>query len=167
MSTARRSQVNAIRPFAEGVVLDDIDRRLLRELAADARIPNNALAARVGVAPSTCSLRVKRLRDLGALRGYHADIAPEALGLPIQAMMSLRLQPNARARIGEFTTRLAALPGVQNVYFLAGSVDFLIQVAAASPDDLRDFVARHISASRDFATTETSLIFEHRRTGAI
>jgi len=144
-------------------VLDDIDRRLMTELALDARLPNNALADRVGIAPSTCSMRLKRLREVGAVRGFHAELAPEALGLPIQAMIAVRVQPNARARIGDYTSSLARLPGVLNVYFLAGSVDFLVQVAAASPDALREFVTEHLSASREFASTETSLVFDHVR----
>jgi DNA-binding Lrp family transcriptional regulator len=137
----------------------------MRELAADARTPNSVLAERIGVAASTCSMRLARLRDLGAIRGFHADLSPEALGLPLEALVAVRLQPTARARIGEFSTKLAALPGVLNVYFLAGSVDFLIHVAAANTDDLRDFVATHLSASREFASTETSLIFEHAHGG--
>lgn len=143
--------------------LDDVDRRLLHELAEDARLPNNTLAERVGIAPSTCSLRLRRLRDLGAIRGFYTDIAPEALGLPIHAMVSVRLRPAARARIGDYTAKLADLPGVLNVYFLAGSVDFLIQVVADSPDALRDFVTRHLSASQEFDWTETSLVFDHAR----
>lgn len=145
------------------VQLDSVDRMLIRELARDARIANKELAERVGIAPSTCSLRLRRLRKLKVIRGFHADVAPAAVGLPIQALVAVRVQPAARAHIGELTSKLAALPGVLNVFFLAGSVDFLIQVAAASPDELRDFVTQHLSASREYASTETSLVFEHMR----
>ena len=163
MATAGSARPKGVRPFRRDTVLDDVDKRLLAELAQDARLPNNALADRVGIAPSTCSLRLKRLREVGAIRGFHADIAPEALGLPIQAMIAVRVQPNARATIGDYTSRLARLPGVLNVYFLAGNVDFLVQVAAESPDALREFVTEHLSASRQFASTETSLVFDHVR----
>jgi DNA-binding Lrp family transcriptional regulator len=164
MAGRRSQRPKAVQPFRGSAgSLDDVDRRLLHELAEDARLPNNTLAERVGIAPSTCSLRVRRLRDLGAIRGFYTDIAPEALGLPIHAMVSVRLRPAARARIGDYTARLAALPGVLNVYFLAGSVDFLIQVVADSPDALRDFVTRHLSASQEFDWTETSLVFDHAR----
>jgi DNA-binding Lrp family transcriptional regulator len=163
MPSTRGGASQGLRPFRRDTVLDDVDKRLLAELAQDARMPNNALADRVGIAPSTCSLRLKRLREVGAIRGFHAEIAPEALGLPIQAMIAVRVQPNARASIGDLTSRLARLPGVLNVYFLAGSVDFLVQVAAESPDALREFVTEHLSASRQFASTETSLVFDHVR----
>jgi len=144
-----------------GVTLDAVDDEILRILAADARTPNNVLAARVGVAPSTCLMRVRRLQDTGVIRGFHAELAPEALGRPLQAIVFVRLQTHARARIGSFARRFAALPGVLNVFFLAGVNDFQIHVAARSPDDLRDFVVKNLSASRDVASTETNLIFEH------
>jgi DNA-binding Lrp family transcriptional regulator len=163
MAATRGGPPQGVRPFRPDTVLDDVDKGLMAALAQDARLPNNALAERVGIAPSTCSLRLRRLREVGAIRGFHADLAPEALGLPIQAMIAVRVQPNARARIGDYTSRLATLPGVLNVYFLAGSVDFLVQVAAASPDALRVFVTEHLSASREFASTETSLVFDHVR----
>lgn len=153
-------------PGPRSVVLDDIDRRLLDVLSDDARVPNNVLAERVGIAPSTCSLRLRRLVSSGVVRGFHADLDPAAVGRPIQAMIAVRLQPAARADIGTVAPRLAALPGVLNVFFLAGDDDFLIQVALPSPDALRAFVIDHLSASREFTSTETSLVFEHVRGSA-
>jgi len=157
--------MNNVRPLVRPAPpeLDDTDRALLALLTKDARTTNSALAARVGIAPSTCLMRVRRLQEAGVIRGFHAEISPEALGLPLQAIIVVRLQGNARARIGEFGGWLAALPGVLNVFFLAGGDDFQVHVAAASPDALRDFVVQNLSASRDVAMTETHLIFEHIR----
>jgi DNA-binding Lrp family transcriptional regulator len=150
-----------VRRVREDIVLDEVDHKILRILVANARIPNNTLAAQAGVAPSTCLMRVRRLQDAGVIRGFHAEIAPEALGRPLQAIVSVRLQAHARPRIGSFAHRLAALPGVLNVFFLGGVNDFQIHLAVRSPDDLRDFVVSNLSASRDVAITETNLIFEH------
>jgi DNA-binding Lrp family transcriptional regulator len=149
------------------VEYDETDRELLRLLAANARVPNNVLAQQVGIAPSTCLMRVRRLQSTGAIRGFHAELAPEVLGRPLQAMVVVRLHGHARTRIGEFGGWLAGLPGVLNVYFLAGADDFQVHVAAESPDALRDFVVRNLSASREVAMTETHLIFEHIRTGTV
>jgi DNA-binding Lrp family transcriptional regulator len=151
---------NIVRP-----ALDDVDRILLRELAADARIPNNALAAKAGIAPSTCLGRVRALRENGAIRGYHADVDPAALGRPIQAMIAVRLQSSARGHIPAFMARIAELPEVINVFFLAGADDFHVHVAAASTENLRDFVVVNLSGNPDVALTETNLIFEHIRAG--
>jgi DNA-binding Lrp family transcriptional regulator len=145
--------------------LDDIDRHIVRELARDARIANNALAERVGIAPSTCLGRVRSLRERGVIRGYHADVDPAALGRPLQAMIAVRLQSHARSRIRGFVAEVAGLPEVLNVFFLAGKDDFLLHVAAASTASLRDFVET-LSSNGDVSYTETSLIFEHIRADA-
>ena len=134
-------------------------------LADDARVPNNALAERVGVAPSTCLARVRALRERGIIRGYHADIDPAALGRPIQAMIAVRLQSHARGHIPEFAAQVARLPEVLNVFFLAGAVDFYVHIAATSTENLRDFVVVNLSGNPDVALTETNLIFEHIKSG--
>jgi DNA-binding Lrp family transcriptional regulator len=146
--------------------LDDIDRRIVAELVRDARLPNNVLAERAGVAPSTCLGRVRALRARGVIRGYHADVDPAALGRPLRAMIAVRLQSTARGHIRTFAAEVARLPEVLDVYFLGGKDDFLLHVAAASSDDLRDFV-ENLSDNPDVAYTETSLIFEHVRATAI
>jgi DNA-binding Lrp family transcriptional regulator len=148
-----------------GGALDEVDRHIVRELARDARLPNNALAERVGIAPSTCLGRVRSLRERAVIRGYHADVDPAALGRPLQAMIAVRLQSHARSRIRGFVAEVAGLPEVLNVFFLAGKDDFLLHVAAASTATLRDFVEA-LSSNEDVSYTETSLIFEHIRADA-
>ena len=145
--------------------LDEVDRRLVRALADDARLPNNALAAKAGVAPSTCLARVRSLRERGVIRGYHADVDPAALGRPIQAMIAVRLQAHARGHIPDFMARIARLPEVLNVFFLGGADDFLVHIAATGTENLRDFVVVNLSGNPDVALTETNLIFEHVRAG--
>lgn len=155
----RRDDSKDIRP----VDLDDVDRRILTTLHADARISNSALADAVGIAPSTCHGRVRRLQDLGVVRGFYADIDPAAIGLPLQAMISVTLQAGARGRIRGFVSQIRRRPQVIDVYFLAGADDFIIHVAARDTDDLRSFVVDNLNADADVAGTQTSLIFEHLR----
>jgi DNA-binding Lrp family transcriptional regulator len=152
----------SVRGTPEAVTLDETDRVIVRELSRDARLPNNTLAQLAGIAPSTCLARVRALRERGVIRGYHADIDPAALGRPLQAMVAVRLQGGARGHLRSFVAGTARLPEVLNVFFLAGKDDFLLHVAAASTQGLRDFVER-ISGNTDVAYTETSLIFEHVR----
>jgi DNA-binding Lrp family transcriptional regulator len=145
--------------------LDDIDRHIVRELARDARLANNALADRVGIAPSTCLGRVRSLRERGVIRGYHADVDPAALGRALQALIAIRLESHARSGIRGWAAAAAKMPEVLNVFFIAGKDDFLLHVAAASTAALRDFVEA-LSRDPDVAYTETSLIFEHLRADA-
>jgi DNA-binding Lrp family transcriptional regulator len=143
-------------------VLDRVDRELLRLLERDARMPNNALAEAAGIAPSTCLGRVRSLRARGVIRGYHADIDPASTGHPLQAMISVRLQSDARNRLTEFVARIGALPEVRDVYFLAGVDDYLLHVATEGTAALRDFVMT-LNGYQDVAGTQTSLIFDHIR----
>jgi DNA-binding Lrp family transcriptional regulator len=146
--------------------LDSVDRTILQALAADARLPNNALAELAGIAASTCLGRVRALRESGVIRGFHADIDPASIGRPIQAMIAVRMQSHARSHLTEFAAGVSALPEVLNVFFLAGADDFLVHVAARSTENLRHFVVVNLSGNPDVALTETNLIFEHIRASA-
>ena len=143
--------------------LDPTDRALLAVLAEDGRIPNNALAARVGVAPSTCLTRVRELQRRGVLRGVHADVDPTAAGLPVQAMIAVRLRAHVRAQVEDFRASAASLPGVLAIFHVSGPTDYLLHVALPSTDALRDFVLQHLTGHPAVGHAETSLIFEHVR----
>ncbi|MBY0442282.1 MAG: Lrp/AsnC family transcriptional regulator [Mycobacteriaceae bacterium] len=143
--------------------LDEIDRKILSVLHGDARIPNSALAAAVGIAASTCHGRVRRLLDLGVIRGFYADIDPVAVGLPLRAMISVSLRSNARGKIRSFIQQIRRKRQVMDIYFLAGTDDFLLHVAARDTEDLRSFVVDNLNADSDVSGTQTSLIFEHLR----
>jgi DNA-binding Lrp family transcriptional regulator len=158
--------VAGARVASQDLRLDDVDRRILRLLVADARTPNNALAAQVGIAPSTCLGRVRAMREAGVIRGYTADIDQAALGRGLQAMIAVRLQSGARDRIDAFIARLRRRPEVVELFFLAGADDFLLHVATADAAALRAFVVDELSAHTEVALTETNLIFEHVRGGA-
>src|SRR6201991_2780717 len=103
-----RSAVVGARPSKDvrPVDLDGVDRRILTALHANARMSNSALADLVGIAPSTCHGRVRRLQELGVIRGFHADIDPAAIGLTLQAMISVSLQSAARAKIRNFIQQI-------------------------------------------------------------
>jgi DNA-binding Lrp family transcriptional regulator len=149
-----------------GAAIDDVDRRILTALHSDARISNSALADVVGIAPSTCHGRVRRLQEIGVIRGYYTDVDPAAIGRPLQAMISVSLQSHARGRIRHFIAEIRKLAQVIDVYFLAGADDFILHVAARDTEDLRSFVVENLNADPDVAGTQTSLIFEHLRGGA-
>ncbi len=157
-STRLRAAAQPRTPFGD---LDDVDRALLRELERDGRISNKDLAARVGVAPSTCHARVAALRARGVLRGFHAEVDPEAVGRGLQAIIAVRLQAAARPRLGTFARTLAARPEVRDVYLLGGAEDVLLHVAVQDSRALRTFVVEHLSTRSEVAHTQTSLVFEH------
>jgi DNA-binding Lrp family transcriptional regulator len=146
--------------------VDHVDRKILSLLHADARMTNSALAEELDIAPSTCHGRVRRLVESGVIRGFYADIDPTAVGLPLQAMISVSLQSHARGKIRDFIQQIRGRPQVMDVYFLAGTDDFILHVAARDTEDLRSFVVENLNSDADVAGTQTSLIFEHLRGAA-
>lgn len=141
--------------------LDRTDRAILAELERDGRISNAELATRVGIAESTCHKRVRALVASGAIVGFHAEVDPAALGLHIEALISVRLQAHARGDLRRFQRDLEKLPATRRVYFLAGDRDFLVHVAVRDAQALRELVADTISVREEVAGTTTSLIFDH------
>ena len=145
---------------ADPAVLDAVDLHILRELAADGRLTNAALAARVGVAESTCLTRVRSLRERDIVRGIHADVDLGALGFPIQAVVKVRLGSHNRDHVASFHQILATVPGALRILHVGGEDDYLIHVAVSSTQQLRDLVLEHINVHPVVRHTETQLVFE-------
>lgn len=140
--------------------VDATDRRLLELLVDEGRMSNAELARRAGLAESTCSVRVRELREHGVLRGIHADVDLARLDLPIEAMIAVRFSGHERRQIDTFRDEVAELPGVIAAFHVAGENDFLIHVCAPDPHGLRDFVLDRLTTRPGVVQAQTSLIFE-------
>jgi len=140
--------------------LDEVDATLVRLLQDDARMSNARLAAEAGIAPSTCLMRVRSLIDRGVVRGFHADLDPRALGLGLEALISVNIRVGARNTIASFSEEMRVLPEVVQVFFLGGAEDFIIHVATRDTDHMRQFVVDNLSAHPSVASTRTSLVFD-------
>jgi DNA-binding Lrp family transcriptional regulator len=142
-------------------VLDAVDWGLLALLRSNARLTNAALAASVGIAASTCLERVRSLVSRGVIRRFTVDIDPAALGLGVQALISVNIHSGARSQITPFAARIRELPEVMQFFFVGGNEDFLVHVAVRDTDGLRSFVLDNLSADPVVAATRTSIIFDH------
>ncbi|MGC9665902.1 Lrp/AsnC family transcriptional regulator [Planosporangium sp. 12N6] len=140
--------------------LDATDLAILAALAADGRITNAALAARVGVAESTCIHRVRALREAGVIAGIHAQVDLAALGYPLQAVVKVRLGSHNREHVRSFHATLRDIPGVLTAFHVAGDDDYLLHAAVESPEALRDLILEHITVHPAVRHTETHLVFE-------
>ncbi len=143
--------------------LDRIDRALVGLLAKNARLSNKELAARVGLAPSSCLERVRRLISSGVLKAFHAEFDPGALGYGIEAMVAIRLARHSRDQFAAFRSWLLELDEVVAVYHMAGENDFLVHVMARDPGHLRDIALDHLIARPEVGHIETWLMFDHVR----
>ena len=122
----------ALRPSPD--LLDDVNRRLLRELHANPRITMSALARRVGMSSPAVTERVGRMERAGVITGYRMDVDPAALGLPVAAFVRIRPSAGQLPRIAELA---AALDQVTECHRITGEDCFLIKVHAPTIADLQ------------------------------
>jgi DNA-binding Lrp family transcriptional regulator len=143
--------------------LDPIDADILVALQENARLSNKNLAARVGLAPSSCLARVRKLQDEGAFIGFHAEVDPEILGIRVEAMVSVRLAHHTRHEMESFQAHALALPEVVALFHLTGEPDFLLHVAARDLAHLRELALSAFTSRPGVAQIQTSVLFEHVR----
>lgn len=148
-----------IRWMTQKVTLDSVDREIVRHLQNDARMSNKALAARVGVAPSTCLERTNRLVRLGVVTGFHARVGAKAVGRGVQAFLAVQFLAHARPLVGPFVSWVCDLPETLDVHHVTGGDDFLVHIACADTDDLQRVVLE-FTARREVGRVQTHLIFE-------
>ncbi|MBN9214358.1 MAG: AsnC family transcriptional regulator [Microbacterium sp. SCN 70-200] len=134
--------------------LDRIDLELLSALADDHRATVVALADRLGLSRNTVQARMLRLERSGVFQSFERAMSPAALGLPIEAMISVVVR---QADIPRITADLAEIPEVIQAHGLSGQVDLLVRVAARDTQHLFDVDGR-ILAIDGVERTETSLV---------
>ena len=141
--------------------LDRTDRTIVALMQENARRSNKELAAAVGIAPSTCSERVRRLEDAGILRGYTATVDPAALGITMHAMLAVRLRRHSASEVDTIRDHVMAMPEVVEVSHVTGRNDFLVQVVVRDAAHLRDLAVTGFTSLPEVAHIETSLMFDH------
>jgi len=144
----------------QGHELDGVDLEILRLLQRNARLPNKRLAEKVGIAPSTCLERVRRLVAGGVILGFHAEVDPEALGIGLQAMIAVRLRQHSRDLVESFREYALSLPEILAVFHVAGANDFLVHVSARDANHLRDLALDAFTTRPEVVHLETYLIFD-------
>jgi Lrp/AsnC family leucine-responsive transcriptional regulator len=106
---------------------DRIDRKILRTLQADGRIPMVELAEKVGLSATPCSERVRRLERDGFITGYHARLSPQALGQSLLVFVEIRLSAKSGRIFEEFKREVLKLPNVLECHLVSGDFDYLIK----------------------------------------
>lgn len=111
--------------------LDRIDRRILANLQAEARLTNQALAERVALSPSACLARVRRLEQAGIIQGYHARLDPFTLDVGLVLFAEVALKGHSVEELARFDAALAELPQVVEASHVSGAYDYLLKVVVA------------------------------------
>ncbi len=139
------------------VKLDRIDRRILRDLQDDGRMTNVELAKRAGISAPPCLRRVRALEESGFIRGYHADIAPDALGFGVTVFAHVGLSSQAEADLNRFEALVDSWPMVRECHMLAGETDFLLKVVAPDWDAYQKFLTTQLTAAPNVSHVKSSL----------
>ncbi|MGS2721408.1 Lrp/AsnC family transcriptional regulator [Paraglaciecola aestuariivivens] len=140
--------------------LDKSDIAILAVLHQDARMNNKDIAKLVGLAPSSCLERIKKLQSDKIIKGTQLLVDLQALGGNIQVMISVRLRDHSRTTVDDFQKQLADLPEVICVYHMGGENDFLLHASLRDAEHLRDFVFDAITARDEVNHVETALIYD-------
>jgi len=125
--------------------LDTIDRRILRALQRDGRMQNLELAQEVGLSPSPCLRRVRRLEEAGVIDRYVALVNPARVDRGLTVFVRVWLKGQDAETTDRFTEAVRLLEPVLECHLMAGDCDFLLRVAAASLDDYRQWQIQHLT----------------------
>lgn len=138
--------------------LDSIDRRILRALQRDGRLPVVALAEQIGLSPTPCQRRVRRLEETGVIARYAAVLEPARVGLPLQAFVLVALSSHAEEVVEGFQKALSARPEVLAAYAMSGEMDYLLHVLAADFEAYADFAMRALLRMPGVKETKSSFV---------
>jgi Lrp/AsnC family transcriptional regulator of ectoine degradation len=122
--------------------LDARDRRLLKAVAAEGRITNQALAKRIHLSPSACLERWKRLEQAGMIRGYRAELALSRLGAPLLAHVEVTLKHHEAHHFAVFERAIRRTPEVVRCDAIGGGIDYLLTVAARDMAEYQALIDR-------------------------
>jgi Lrp/AsnC family leucine-responsive transcriptional regulator len=120
--------------------LDAIDRRIIAELQADARLTNVELADRVGLSPSPCLRRVKRLERDGYIEGYRAALRRNLVGLGLSVFLSVKIDGHANERALKFEEAVGAVPEVIACHLVSGEADYFLEVVVPDLEHYQRFL---------------------------
>jgi Lrp/AsnC family leucine-responsive transcriptional regulator len=120
--------------------LDRIDIAILGALQKDGRMPNAALAEKVGLSQSACSRRLDNLEKSGVIRGYHAQLSNTAVGHRMTVIVHISLSGQFEKTLSEFEAAVRLCPNVLSCHLMSGEYDYIVRIAAK---DLQDYERIH------------------------
>jgi Lrp/AsnC family transcriptional regulator, leucine-responsive regulatory protein len=120
--------------------LDAIDRRIVTELQTNARLSNIELADKVGLSPSPCLRRVKRLEREGYIDGYRASLTRSRVGLGFSAFLAVKISGHANNEAQRFEKAVVAMPEVVACHLVSGEADYFLEVVVPELEDYQRFL---------------------------
>ena len=147
--------------------MDRKDKDILSNLQNDARLMNKQLSAQVGLAPSSCHERVKRLWSRGVITGTTTLVDSKKMGFALGAVIFANVSKDGQINNDALLDQLIAAPEIQNIYLVTGKYDMVISMVARDMDHLKAAVYSALTLNRDIISFETSIVYDQRRDGRL
>ena len=140
--------------------LDSIDHRILDVLRRDGRISMLDLADQVGLSPTPCGRRVKRMEEAGVITGYAAQIDRRALGLNVCVLVSVRLARHGPEGTREFLSAVTRHPEITECLLVTGNLDYMLRIWVRDIEALGVFIRDVLQSIPAVAETTTMVILQ-------
>ncbi|MFI5015300.1 MAG: Lrp/AsnC family transcriptional regulator [Hyphomicrobiales bacterium] len=146
--------------------LDAIDCRIVAELQADGRLSNVELADKVGLSPSPCLRRVKRLEREGYIEGYRAALRRDRVGLGFSVFVGVKIDGHANERALAFEKAVVEMPEVVACHLVSGDVDYFLEVVVPDLGDYQRFLVGKLLKLPIVREVRSNIAIQTLKTGA-
>lgn len=140
--------------------LDRIDRNILNELQTDGRISNVELSKRVGLSPTPCLERVKRLEKQGYINGYTALVNPHFLGASLLVFVEITLNRDSSEVFDKFNRAVQLLDDIQECHLVSGDFDYLLKTRVSDMSAYRRLLSETLLRLPSVSDTRTYVVME-------
>ncbi|HZH26675.1 MAG TPA: leucine-responsive transcriptional regulator Lrp [Azospirillaceae bacterium] len=145
--------------------VDRIDLRILDELQRDGRLTNVELARRVGLSPTPCLERVRRLERDGYIRGYQAVLDPHLLDAGLLVFLEVSIDRTSPEAFQAFAAAVAEREEILECHMVAGGFDYLVKVRVRDMQAYREFLGRTLAELPGIRETRTYVVMEEVKAG--
>ncbi len=142
---------------ANSVSLDRFDLAIIKELQNNARLTNQELSERVGLSPSPCLRRLRRLESEGVIRGYSVIVDEDKIGLPVVVFLSVTLERQVDASLNSFEQEIIKHPEVADCWLMTGDNDYLLRVRAEGLREYEAFLTGKLTKIPGIASIQSSV----------
>lgn len=137
--------------------MDQIDHKILTELQQDARLTHQQLGERVGLSPTPCARRIRKLEADGVITGYSANIDESRLGFSFTVFVSVQLDRQIDDRLINFEREIKLLPQVVDCWLMTGNRDYLLRIAVIDLLEFEQFLTQRLTKVEGVASIESSI----------
>lgn len=146
--------------MSQEVELDAHDKRILSILKTEGRLPVSEIAERVGLSKTPCSVRMKKLKEKGVIRGYTVILDQSRIGRNHVAFVEVKLHDTSEAALTDFNKAVRQIPEIEQCHMIAGPFDYLLKVRTRDIMAYRRVLGDTISTLPHMANTSTFVVME-------